>query len=348
MLIVNNCQLKQFYQECQKDKYIAIDTEFYWASTYKAIPCIIQIANSKRSVLIDLISYKLELKYIEKLLINKSLKKIFHSARQDLEIFFNLFNKLPTNIFDTQIASLLIGFKDSPSLEYLCKEFLNKKLLKENQRIDWRVRPLSSEQVDYALNDVRYLIPLYKIISSSIKKLNRLDWCKEQYLKLEDIKNYNQKEKIAWKKIRFKPKFENEFLLMKKISEIRERLAKRLNIPPKHLINDSELIRICKMNEKVNLLKILKKNSIIIKFEKIKEKELGKNYSLVKKLTEDQKGNLKIAKELLKKKSSLLNIHPSLIGNKFELENMVLGKESMLLKGWRLIVFGREYIKLIS
>ncbi len=348
MLIVNNCQLKQFYQECQKDKYIALDTEFYWADTYKPIPCIIQIANSNRSILIDLISYKLELKYIEELLVNKNIKKIFHSARQDLEILFNLFGKLPINIFDTQIASLVIGFSDSPSLECLCKELLNANLLKENQRMDWRVRPLTSGQIKYAINDVKYLIPLYKIISFSIKKLNRNNWCDEHYLKLKNIKNYTQKEKIAWKKIKFKPKFINEVLIMKKIAEIRERIAKRMNVPPKHLMNDSKLIKICKINEEVDLLKIFNKESRKNKFEEFKNKELRKELVPVQGLTETQKDKLKIAKKLLKKKSFILNIHPSIIANKHELEDMVLKKKSFLLKGWRYEVFGKDYIKLIS
>jgi ribonuclease D len=349
VLIVNNCQLKQFYQECQKDKYIAIDTEFYWTNTYRAIPCLIQVANSKQSILIDLISYKLDLKFIKKILFHPKLIKIFHSARQDIELLFNLFKEIPGNVSDIQLSSLAIGYKNTPSLNKLCKDFLAIYLKKENQNMDWRNRPLSKSQEDYAIKDVKYLIPLYKKINLLLSKLNRLNWVNDKHSKLLDIRYYNQKEKNAWEKVNFKPRYSSEFTLLKKISEMRERIAKRLNVPPKHLISDSQIVQICKYNDKKdNSFNFIKNQKILNKIQKIKHKEFSKEIQIIKVLTQEQKKKLQIARKILKEKSEYYNVHSSLIANRKELENMVKGNDDKLLLGWRYDVFGRYYLNSVS
>ena len=350
MLIINNCQLKQFYQECQNNKTIAIDTEFYWTKTYKAIPCLIQVANSKRSILIDLISYKLDHRSIKKILFHPKLIKIFHSARQDIELLFNLFKEIPMNVSDIQLSSLAIGYKNTPSLSKLCKDFLAIYLKKENQKIDWRNRPLSESQKNYAITDVKYLIPLYKKINLLLSKLNRLNWVNDRHSKLLDIRYYNQKEKSAWEKVNFKPKYSCELLLLKKISEMRERIAKRLNIPPKHLLNDSHMIQICKhSNKENNFFYFIKNEKISEKIKKIKHKEFSKGIEAIESLTEEQKNKLRVAKRVLKEKSEYYNVHSSLIASKKELENMVKGgNDNKLLLDWRYEVFGQYYLDLVS
>ena len=132
VFIINNEQLKQFYRECQKDKYIGIDTEFFWTQTYEPKLCLIQIANKNNVCLIDPIKYNLDLNFIKKLLLNKKIKKILHSSSQDLRIFFNLFKVLPVNIFDTQIGVLPLGYNNSVSLKQICLNFLNSHRLFNN------------------------------------------------------------------------------------------------------------------------------------------------------------------------------------------------------------------------
>lgn len=349
MLIVNNCQLKQFYQECQKDKYIAVDTEFYWTNTYRAIPCLIQIANSKQSILIDLVSHRLNLVYLKEILFDSDLIKVFHSARQDIELLFYLFKRIPENIYDIQLSSLVIGYKDPPSLNTLCKDFLAIYIKKDNQNIDWRNRPLSNSQIDYAIKDVKYLIPLYQKVNSLVLKLNRMDWLEDKYSKLKDIKYYNQKEKNAWEKINFKPKYTNELKLLKKFSEIRERISKRLNIPPRHLISDSNIINICKYNKKNDdSCNFIKDQKIFKKIKKIRNKEFCKDIKTIATLDEQQKNKLQIARQILQEKSKLYNIHASLIANKKDLENMIKENDKKLLLGWRYQIFGKYYISLTS
>ena len=350
MLIINNCQLKQFYQECQNNKTIAIDTEFYWTKTYKAIPCLIQIANSKRAIIIDLITHRLDLIYLKKLLTNKDIIKIFHSGRQDIEIFYNLFNELPKNIFDTQIAVLPLGFKESSSLEKICRQLLAIKINKEKQVIDWRVRPLTSDQINYAKNDVKYLILLYKKIIDKLNYIGRIEWIKELHEKLICKNKYLNKETQAWKKVKFKPKYIYELNILKKLSELRERYALEKNIPPKRIFDDSKLIKVCKIQNKkeikVTISTLDKKLSNLIL--KVINEEITDSNNKIKifKMSNDQILKLKLTKELLKVKSKELNIESSLIANKQELEDLVLKKNNGLLSGWKYRVFGKDYEKI--
>tara|TARA_B100001057_G_scaffold198582_1_gene199151 strand:+ start:449 stop:1507 length:1059 start_codon:yes stop_codon:yes gene_type:complete len=350
VLIINNCQLKQFYQECQNNKTIAIDTEFYWTKTYKAIPCLIQIANSEREIIIDLITHKLDLIYLKKLLANQDIIKIFHSGRQDIEILYNLFNELPKNIFDTQIGVLPLSFKESSSLEKICKQLLAIKINKEKQVIDWRVRPLTGDQINYAKNDVKYLILLYKKIIQKLNYIGRIEWIKELHEKLICINKYINKETQAWKKVKFKPKYTHELNILKRLSELRERYALEKNIPPKRIFNDSKLIKFCKLQNKKEIKSSIatldRKISNLI-FKVIDEEITDGNKEIkIFKMSNNQILKLKLAKELLKVKSKELNIESSLIANKQELEDLVLKKNDELLSGWKYEVFGKDYEKI--
>ena len=350
MLIINNCQLKQFYQECQNNKTIAIDTEFYWTKTYKAIPCLIQIANSKKAIIIDLITHDLDLSYLKKLLTNKEIIKIFHSGRQDIEILYNLFNELPENIFDTQIGVLPLGFRESSSLEKICKQLLAIKINKEKQVIDWRVRPLTDAQINYAKNDVKYLILLYKKIIQKLNYIGRVEWIREHHEKLICIEKYINKETQAWKKVKFKPKYTHELNILKKLSELREKDALEKNVPPKKIFDDSKLIKFCKLKNKKEIDAAIstldkKLSSLILK---VIDREITDNNNKIKifRMSNDQMLKLKLAKELLKLKSNELNIESSLIANKQELEDLVLNKNDTLLSGWKYRVFGKDYEKI--
>ena len=138
-------------------------------------------------------------------------------------------------------------------------------------------------------------------------------------------------------------------LLLKKFSEIRERIASRNNIPPKHLLSDSNLKEICKFKKsKFHIIKLIKNKKIVEKILVIRHKHFKTFLKPVKKLNESELQKLKIAKELLIKKSDLYNIHPSLIANKSELETIIKGNENKLIQGWRLRVFGKDFIDKIS
>ncbi|MBD22116.1 MAG: hypothetical protein CL572_00410 [Alphaproteobacteria bacterium] len=173
MLIYNNDQLKQFFLKSQKDKIIGIDTEFFRVSTYYPKLCLIQLSNKTQTVIIDPLSETIDLSLIRGLVFKRNIIKVLHAAYQDIEIFFNLFGKIPKNIIDTQLCLPEIGYAHSMGYAEACKNLLNVNINKKNQFIDWRKRPLDKEKIHYAINDVKYLPRLFLKIEKmiNIKKI---------------------------------------------------------------------------------------------------------------------------------------------------------------------------------
>ena len=256
---LNYNQLKQFYKKCQKDKLIAIDTEFYRVDTYYPKLCLIQLANTEQIILLDPIENKIDLGYLNKILNNTKIKKIFHAARQDIEIFFNIFNRIPRPVIDTQIFLMAIGYPHSTSYAKACKDLLKIEIDKNNQFIDWRKRPLDNAKKTYAINDVKYLIPLYKIIKNQCKENFNLS---KYYRKILSKNTFADRGQNAWKKIRFYAKNELEIKNLKKFSYLREKLAMKKNIPVKRVMTDDEIKIISRDDKKMENKNLLKKLDI--------------------------------------------------------------------------------------
>ena len=253
---LNNNQLKQFYEKCQKDKLIAIDTEFYRVDTYYPILCLIQLANTTETILLDPIVNKIDFTPLGKVLNNTKIKKIFHAARQDVEIFFNIFRKIPKPVVDTQICLLAVGYENSVSYAKACEDILKVKINKNKQFIDWRRRPLSKEKRNYAINDVKHLIPLYKKINN-VKDEN-YDLSK-YYKKILNKNIFTHKIENAWKKIKFAPTNDKELQNIKKFSRIREKIAMMKDIPIQRVLSDKEIRIISREKNKSKYKKLLKK-----------------------------------------------------------------------------------------
>ena len=247
MLQINKDQLKQFYKKCQKDKLIGIDTEFYRVDTYYPKLCLIQLANTSDSIFLDPITQDLDYKLLKKLLFNTKIKKIFHAARQDIEIFFNIYKKIPLPVYDIQIYLEQLGYNHSVSYAKACKDLLNVEINKNNQFIDWRVRPLDSNKIKYALNDVKYLIPIFNIIKKKLK-IENLKQIRFLHQKIININIYANKKNNAWEKLKFKPCNKNELNKLKRYSRLREKIAIQKNVPVKRVASDKEIKLICKQN----------------------------------------------------------------------------------------------------
>ena len=245
MLIYNNDQLKQFFLKSQKDKIIGIDTEFFRVSTYYPKLCLIQLANKTSSVIIDPLSYNINLSLIRKILFSKEIIKIFHAAYQDIEILFNLFGKIPKNIIDTQICLLEIGYSHSMGYAEACKNLLNVDINKKNQFIDWRKRPLEKEKIQYAIKDVKYLPKLFLKINEKIN-IRQNKNILENHKKLFNEEIFRKKSEKAWEKLKINTNNKYEIQKLKKICFLREELAKEKNMPVKKIITDQKIKLLCR------------------------------------------------------------------------------------------------------
>ena len=245
MLIYNNDQLKQFFLKSQKDKIIGIDTEFFRISTYYPKLCLIQLANKTSTVIIDPLSYSINLLLIRKILFSKEIIKVFHAAYQDIEILFNLFGKIPKNIIDTQICLSEIGYSHTMGYAEACKNLLNVNINKKNQFIDWRKRPLEKEKIQYAIKDVKYLPKLFLKINEKIN-IRQNKNILENHKKIFNEEIFRKKSEKAWEKLKINRSNNYEIQKLKKICFLREELAKENNMPVKKIITDQKIKLLCR------------------------------------------------------------------------------------------------------
>tara|TARA_X000000368_G_C22917032_1_gene661257 strand:- start:184 stop:1011 length:828 start_codon:yes stop_codon:yes gene_type:complete len=238
VIIHTNDQLKNFYLKCQKDKIVGVDTEFHRVNTYYPKLCLIQLSNKNQEVIIDPLRTQMDKSLLRKIIFSKDILKVFHAAHQDLEILFNIYNKIPPNVVDTQICMTLIGYPNSTGYANAVNDLLNIRIDKTHQFIDWRIRPLSNKKIQYAINDVKYLIPLYSKIFGNLKKKEKV---RTSHLKVLDKNLYLRDPKKAWKKLKLREVSNNQLKLLKKICLERETFAKEKNIPIKRLLTDKSI-----------------------------------------------------------------------------------------------------------
>ena len=183
-------ELTEICSKLQKSKILSIDTEFIREKTYWPKLCLIQVYNGFEKIIIDPLSSDIDLKPFFKILNNKEILKIFHSGRQDIEIFYNLTKKIPKNVYDTQIAAMVCGFGESVGYESLVSQILGRKIDKSSRLTNWSNRPLSSKQIDYAITDVTHLYDIYPIIKERVISNKRESWLREEIKILISKKTY--------------------------------------------------------------------------------------------------------------------------------------------------------------
>ncbi|RYE06279.1 MAG: ribonuclease D [Rickettsiaceae bacterium] len=266
--------LEQVCQNLAQSRIISIDTEFERSTTYFSKPSIIQIASDGYITIID-VRASLNLTSLKNILSDVQIIKIFHSPREDLEIFFRLFKLLPKNIFDTQAAAKLCGLGASISYSNLCAQICAVKINKEYQRANWLQRPLSIEMLKYAANDVKYLENIYNFLSSMIKNQQLQDRVVQVMDGLTDPQNYKSNLNDIWKKVDFKDPSEALLSRMKIIAAFREECAIETDMPRKHFLSDKDLIEICRsLPTDKKELKNLNLNSIHITKQRYQNKLL--------------------------------------------------------------------------
>ncbi len=224
--------------------YLAMDTEFRREDTYFPQLCLIQVATQQHIFLIDAIEIA-DITPFFRILTNKNILKVFHSGRQDLEIFCHLMQgEIASPVFDTQIAALLSGYGESAGFESLVYKLLKTSLDKSSRHTNWTQRPLKEEQKTYAVNDVLYLRPLYDIMVQKLTKKERLDWMKEEVIPLETASFLIMPPVDAWKRLSLTHPTPRYLALVKALAEWREVTAQKTNTPRSWLLKDDVILGI--------------------------------------------------------------------------------------------------------
>jgi ribonuclease D len=245
--IDTSAKLAEICARIRSAPWIAIDTEFLREKTYYPKFCLLQIATPEWVACIDPIALP-PLDELFEVLYNPDIIKVLHSSRQDLEIFYQLTGKLPSPIFDTQVAAPLLGYQDNPGYAMLVSHLLNVNLNKAHTRADWSKRPLTEAEIQYAADDVIYLCQVYQIMHDKLNALGRLDWLQPDFAELSNSALYEVLPEHAWRKIKGKNKLTGKQLsIIQSLAEWRESTAQSENRPKGWLIRDELLFDIAKL-----------------------------------------------------------------------------------------------------
>ena len=323
---------------------IGLDTEFIRESTYRPILALIQVSLPNGEIyLIDPIAIHRRA-LISNIISSSNLTKIIHSSKQDIEALYSYTNTYPVNIFDTQIASNFISENSNVGYSTLVKNLCECDIKEGSWRTNWLERPLSTKKVEYAADDVRYLIEIKSLLIKRLKALDRFSWFEEEQLNELKKSNIIIEPKEAWKKINYPLHFSTqELALLKNIACWREDLAIKYDIPKRWIFSDSSATKLMLKNDKktmdvVNNIKQQLTDSEMSKLMKILSlKKVIKNKNLSPKKDIEKKFN-----ELLGYVSDEFNIDSTIIATKRDLEIFTnTNSEARFMKGWRYQIFGK-------
>jgi ribonuclease D len=243
-LITRGADLAALCTRLAAEPFVTVDTEFMRERTYWPELCVVQLGGSAETAVIDALAPGLDLAPLGALLADPAVLKVFHAARQDIEIFLLRFGAVPTPLFDTQIAAMVAGFGDQVGYDALVAALAGGQIDKAHRFSDWAARPLSPDQLTYAAADVTHLRGVYESLRTRLDRDGRLDWVAEEMAALADPATYRPDPESLWERLR--PRTGNRRMLgvLRAIAAWREREAQRANIPRNRMLKDETLLEI--------------------------------------------------------------------------------------------------------
>jgi ribonuclease D len=244
-VITDTAALGRFCAAQRGANFIAVDTEFMRERTYWPILCLVQVAGPSEAVAIDTLAPGIDLTPLLAMMADEGILKVFHAARQDVEIFFNLSGVVPTPLFDTQIAAMVCGFGDAASYETLVGKLAQAALDKSSRFTDWSQRPLTERQIRYALADVIHLRTVYEALQQRLASNGRADWFAEEMAGLADPAIYRSDPSEAWRRFRLRGRADPRFFgVLREVAAWRETAARQRNLPRGRIIKDEAVLEI--------------------------------------------------------------------------------------------------------
>ena len=243
-VITDTPALAAFCRRLADAEFITVDTEFMRERTYWPRLCLVQVAGPDEARAIDALADGIDLAPLFDLLADPEVLKVFHAARQDMEIFSILMDRLPTPLFDTQVAAMVCGFGDSVGYETLVAKLVKARVDKSSRFTDWSLRPLSPRQVDYAIGDVTHLRIAYEKLSRKLSANGHESWLGEEMAVLTDPGTYALDPVLAFRRIKARNPSPRTLALLRELAAWRERDAQRLDLPRNRVLRDEALLEI--------------------------------------------------------------------------------------------------------
>ncbi|MGI4953087.1 MAG: ribonuclease D [Janthinobacterium lividum] len=244
VLVTDTQHLAALCARLRQEPWITIDTEFMRERTYYPELCVVQLASSTDVAVVDAQAPGIDLAALGELLADTGVLKVFHAARQDVEIFLELFGAVPKPLFDTQIAAMVAGFGDQVGYDALVQALTGGNIDKAHRFSDWSARPLSASQVAYAAADVTHLRSVYERLSAKLERDGRAEWVAQEMAALDEPGTYRADPETMWERLRPKTNNRRMLGLLRATAAWREREAQRVNIPRQRLLKDESLLEI--------------------------------------------------------------------------------------------------------
>ncbi|MBU3029837.1 ribonuclease D [Paracoccus marinaquae] len=368
--ITRTDDLALFCETAKSAPYVTVDTEFLRERTYWSKLCLIQLAIPPASgegdpggeaVLVDPLADGLSLEPLYDLFRHRETVKVFHAARQDLEIFFHDAGLFPEPLFDTQVAAMVCGFGEQVGYETLVRKIARANLDKSSRFTDWSRRPLSEAQKSYALADVTHLRVIYEFLAAELKKNDRESWLTEEVAVLENPETYITRPDEAWLKVRTRTNSPRFLAILRELAQFRETHAQDRDIPRSRVFKDDAMIEIAStkpaseadLGRSRLLLREARKGEIATGIlAAVKAGLEATELPQPKKEEPGRPGNAALSdllRVLLKAKADAAGVAPKLIASAADLDAIATGERDLpALQGWRAEVFGRDALRLAA
>lgn len=362
VFVDNEQKLKEACHRLGQQPYLAVDTEFVREKTYYPILCLIQIASPQHCYCIDPLAVR-DLSPLASLLLDRQTIKVFHAARQDLEILYQTFGEIPAPVFDTQIAATLLGLGDQIGYANLVRHFTQKQLAKGHARTDWQRRPLSQEQLEYAADDVRYLVNIYPELCESLEKMGRLTWLEDDFTRLCQSQLYENDPEQQWQRVSGLQKLRGvQLAVLQQLATWRERLAQQQDKPRKWIMPDDSLLTLSmQIPQRMDQLErirginagMLQRHGTtlleLINTAKAMPKETWPVLARRKSLEPGQEAVLDALLAIVKLQAAAQQINQSALTSRQDLESLVTGERDIpLLQGWRRGLAGNQVLEFLQ
>ena len=236
--ITSTAELADICARLARHPFVTVDTEFLRESTYYPKLCVLQMASVDEAVVIDALAPGIDLSSLFTLMSDQRVVKVFHAARQDIEICWHAAEMIPAPLFDTQVAAMVLGYGDSISYDQLVQRITGDTLDKSNRFTDWTRRPLTDAQLTYAVSDVTHLRDVYLKLSADLDKLNRTEWMRDEMTILTSPETYRMEPDLAWQRLRTRVRKPKELAVLIEVAAWREREAQTRDIPRGRVLKD--------------------------------------------------------------------------------------------------------------
>jgi len=357
--------LAEFCTAAAAHPYVTVDTEFLRERTYYSKLCLLQMAypgeGDENAVLIDPLAEGLSLAPVYELFANENVVKVFHAARQDLEIFYVDAGIIPKPLFDTQVAAMVCGYGEQAGYETLVRKIVKADLDKSSRFTDWSRRPLTDAQSKYALADVTHLRQIYEVLAARLAKTGRANWLVEEMAVLNDPATYQSPPEEAWRRVKTRTHSPKFLAIVKELAKFREVYAQTRNVPRSRVYKDDALVELASTKPQSEkdlgrsrlLLREARRGEIadgIIAAVKAGMEMPADKMPRVENTRDKLQVNPAIAdllRVLLKARSEAEGVAQKLIATSADLDAIAAGdRDAHALKGWRKEVFGDEALLL--